>query len=65
MIERARERRAWEAQLPPADDAYRAVERARAMQEQEAREWRYREDQIQKIQVGVCVCHACVGCVVE
>lgn len=50
MIERARERRAWEAQLPPADDAYRAVERARAMQEQEAREWRYREDQIQKIQ---------------
>ncbi|EGD83678.1 hypothetical protein PTSG_04284 [Salpingoeca rosetta] len=50
MIERARERRAWESQLPPADDAYRSVERARAMEEQELREWKHREDQIQQIQ---------------
>ena len=50
MIERARARRAWEANLPPADDPYRALERAKALEEQEMLEWKYREEEIQRVQ---------------
>eukprot|EP00043_Microstomoeca_roanoka_P018389 m.196333 g.196333 ORF g.196333 m.196333 type:complete len:742 (-) comp16816_c5_seq1:276-2501(-) len=50
MIERARQRREWESQLPPADDPYRAIERAKAMEEQELKEWQHRERQIQNVQ---------------
>ncbi len=50
MIERARARRAWEATLPPSDDPYRALERARAMEQQEVLEWKYRDEEIQRVQ---------------
>jgi hypothetical protein len=50
MIERARARRAWEANLPAADDPYRALERAKALEEQEMLEWKYREEEIQRVQ---------------
>eukprot|EP00730_Choanoeca_flexa_P000263 TRINITY_DN10121_c0_g1_i1.p1 TRINITY_DN10121_c0_g1~~TRINITY_DN10121_c0_g1_i1.p1 ORF type:complete len:756 (+),score=215.63 TRINITY_DN10121_c0_g1_i1:127-2268(+) len=50
MIERARARRAWEATLPPADDPYRAVERAKAMELQELEELQQREVEIQRVQ---------------
>lgn len=50
MIERARARRAWEENLPPADDHHRAVERAKAMEQQEILEWKYRDEEIQRVQ---------------
>eukprot|EP00912_Choanoflagellata_sp_UC4_P001146 UC4_evm3s712 len=50
MIERAREKRQWEACLPALDDIDRLPERQRMMEEQELREWRYREEEIEKIQ---------------
>lgn len=50
MIERARARRAWEENLPPAGDPYRALERAKAFEEQEILEWKYREEEIQHVQ---------------
>jgi flagellar biosynthesis/type III secretory pathway chaperone len=50
MIERARARRAWEASLPPVEDAHRALERAQAMEQQEILEWKYRDEEIQRVQ---------------
>lgn len=50
MIERARARRAWEATLPPADDPYSAVERAKQMEIQEIKELKFREEEIQRLQ---------------
>lgn len=48
MVERARAKRAWEAQLPPLSDASQLEERRRMMQEQESREWAFREGEIKK-----------------
>jgi len=50
MIERARAKRRWEQTLPPVSDVSRGTERARRMEEQEAREWRQREVEIEKMQ---------------
>ncbi|XP_055006721.1 cilia- and flagella-associated protein 91 isoform X2 [Boleophthalmus pectinirostris] len=49
MIERARAKRAWEATLPPLDDLSQLDKRRRMMEEMEAREWAFREGQIQKL----------------
>ncbi|XP_069491954.1 cilia- and flagella-associated protein 91 [Ambystoma mexicanum] len=53
MIERAREKRAWEAALPPlchtSDTAY-LEKRRKMMDEQERKEWAYREREIGKLQ---------------
>ena len=50
MIERARAKRAWQATLPPLDEVARLPERQRMMEEQEALEWKYREEEIARIQ---------------
>ncbi len=48
MIERARAKRAWEATLPPLDDLSQLDKRRRMMEEMEAKEWAFREGEIQK-----------------
>ncbi len=48
MIDRARMRRAWEAQLPPIDDASQFEKRRRMMEEMEREEWAFREKEIEK-----------------
>ena len=48
MIERARAKREWEAQLPPLSDASQLEERRRMMKEQESKEWAFREGEIKK-----------------
>lgn len=48
MIERARAKQAWEATLPPLDDLSQLDKRRRMMEEMEAKEWAFREGQIQK-----------------
>ncbi|XP_034442399.1 cilia- and flagella-associated protein 91 isoform X1 [Hippoglossus hippoglossus] len=50
MIERARAKRVWEASLPPLDDLSQLDKRRRMMEEMEAREWAFREEEIQKLQ---------------
>ncbi|XP_044072732.1 cilia- and flagella-associated protein 91 [Siniperca chuatsi] len=50
VIERARARRAWEATLPPLDDLSQLDKRRRLMEEMEAKEWAFREGEIQKLQ---------------
>ncbi|XP_061580416.1 cilia- and flagella-associated protein 91 [Cololabis saira] len=50
MIERARAKRAWEATLPPPDDLNQLDKRRRMMEEMEAKEWAFREGEIQKLQ---------------
>ncbi|XP_071332361.1 cilia- and flagella-associated protein 91 [Trachinotus anak] len=50
MIERARAKRAWEASLPPLDDLSQLDKRRRMMEEMEAKEWAFREGEIQKLQ---------------
>ncbi|XP_070771194.1 cilia- and flagella-associated protein 91 [Enoplosus armatus] len=50
MIERARAKRAWEAILPPLDDLSQLDKRRRMMEEMEAKEWAFREGEIQKLQ---------------
>ncbi|XP_070832333.1 cilia- and flagella-associated protein 91 [Chaetodon trifascialis] len=50
MIERARAKRAWEATLPPLDDLSQLDKRRRMMEEMEAKEWAFREGEIQKLQ---------------
>jgi len=50
MIERAREKRAWEKTLPDIADESQMDERMRMMEEQEAREWRWRQEEIEQIQ---------------
>ncbi|KAK7939263.1 hypothetical protein WMY93_002589 [Mugilogobius chulae] len=49
MIERARAKRAWEATLPPLDDLSQLDKRRRMMEEMEAKEWAFREGEIQKL----------------
>lgn len=50
MIDRARMKRAWEAQLPPLDsgDAALLEKRRRMMEEMEREEWAFREREIDK-----------------
>ena len=50
MIERARAKREWEKTLPPANDPTRMAERIRMMEDQEMREWKTREEDIEKLQ---------------
>uniref|UniRef100_A0A671W4K8 Cilia- and flagella-associated protein 91 n=1 Tax=Sparus aurata TaxID=8175 RepID=A0A671W4K8_SPAAU len=50
MIQRARAKRAWEATLPPSDDLSQLDKRRRMMEEMEAKEWAFREGEIQKLQ---------------
>ena len=50
MVERARAKRAWEKTLPSLSDVTQLPQRLRMMQEQEAREWAWREGEIQKTQ---------------
>ena len=46
MIERAREKRRWEAGLPPLDDPNQMERRRDMMEEQERKEWAHRENEI-------------------
>lgn len=48
MIERARAKRAWEAQLPPLNDPTQWDKRLRMMTEMERNEWLFREKEIQE-----------------
>uniref|UniRef100_A0A6I8P5U0 Cilia- and flagella-associated protein 91 n=1 Tax=Ornithorhynchus anatinus TaxID=9258 RepID=A0A6I8P5U0_ORNAN len=48
MIERAREKRAWEATLPPLNDLAQLDKRRRMVDEMERREWAFREHEIGK-----------------
>ncbi|XP_077149734.1 cilia- and flagella-associated protein 91 isoform X1 [Ranitomeya variabilis] len=50
MIERAREKRGWEATLPPLSDPSQLEKRRRMMDEQERKEWAFREREIEKLQ---------------
>ncbi|KAM9347151.1 LOW QUALITY PROTEIN: cilia- and flagella-associated protein 91 [Symphorus nematophorus] len=50
MIERARAKRAWEATLPPLNDLSQLDKRRRMMEQMEAKEWAFREGEIQKLQ---------------
>uniref|UniRef100_A0A8C6NNB2 Cilia- and flagella-associated protein 91 n=1 Tax=Nothobranchius furzeri TaxID=105023 RepID=A0A8C6NNB2_NOTFU len=50
MIERMRAKRAWEATLPPVNDLSQLDKRVRMMKEMEAKEWAFREQEIQKLQ---------------
>ncbi|XP_026151507.1 cilia- and flagella-associated protein 91 [Mastacembelus armatus] len=50
MIQRARAKRVWEASLPPLDDLNQLDKRRRMMEEMEAKEWAFREGEIQKLQ---------------
>jgi hypothetical protein len=48
MIERAREKRAFEASLPPITDEASLQLRRKLLEEQEMKEWSYRENQIRQ-----------------
>ena len=48
MIERARAKRAWEATLPPLNDLSQLDKRRKMMEEQERKEWAFREGEIKK-----------------
>lgn len=48
MIERAREKRAWEATLPSLSDASQAEKRRRMINAMERKEWAFREQEIEK-----------------
>ncbi|XP_063207921.1 cilia- and flagella-associated protein 91 isoform X2 [Chroicocephalus ridibundus] len=50
MIERAREKRAWEATLPAMDNASHIAERRKMMEDMERKEWAFREQEIEKLQ---------------
>jgi len=50
MIERARAKRAWEANLPPLSDTSQLEKRRRMMDEMERKEWALREHEIEKLQ---------------
>ncbi|CAN2387717.1 testis expressed 1, partial [Pristimantis euphronides] len=52
MIERAREKRAWEATLPPLSDPSQLEKRRKMMDEQERKEWAFREQEIEKLQAA-------------
>ncbi|KAM4862697.1 cilia- and flagella-associated protein 91 [Urocitellus parryii] len=50
MIERAREKRAWEATLPPLGDIRQFEKRRKMMNVMERKEWAFREQEIEKLQ---------------
>ncbi|XP_005502677.3 cilia- and flagella-associated protein 91 isoform X2 [Columba livia] len=50
MIERAREKRAWEATLPPMVTALQIAKRRKMMDAMERKEWAFREQEIEKLQ---------------
>nr|XP_048278766.1 cilia- and flagella-associated protein 91 isoform X1 [Myodes glareolus] len=50
MIERAREKRAWEATLPPLNDSLQFEKRRKMMNAMERKEWAFREGEIEKLQ---------------
>lgn len=50
MIERAREKRAWEATLPPLSDSFQFEKRRKMMNAMERKEWAFREGEIEKLQ---------------
>ncbi|XP_060092322.1 cilia- and flagella-associated protein 91 [Heteronotia binoei] len=50
VIERAREKRAWEATLPPLSDAAHIAKRRRMMEDMERKEWAFREEEIEELQ---------------
>ncbi|XP_041529107.1 cilia- and flagella-associated protein 91 isoform X2 [Microtus oregoni] len=50
MIERAREKRAWEATLPPLNDNLQIEKRRKMMNAMERKEWAFREGEIEKLQ---------------
>ncbi|KAM6223960.1 cilia- and flagella-associated protein 91 [Rhynchocyon petersi] len=50
MIERAREKRIWEATLPTLHDTTQFEKRRKMMNEMEMKEWAFREQEIQKLQ---------------
>ena len=50
MIERARQKREFEASLPPITDEASFALRKQMMEEQELREWSHRENEIDKLQ---------------
>ncbi|XP_075818535.1 cilia- and flagella-associated protein 91 [Microtus pennsylvanicus] len=50
MIERAREKRAWEATLPPLNDSLQIEKRRKMMNAMERKEWAFREGEIEKLQ---------------
>ncbi|XP_036901468.1 cilia- and flagella-associated protein 91 isoform X2 [Sturnira hondurensis] len=50
MIERAREKRAWEATLPSLSDISQFEKRRKMMNEMERKEWAFREQEIEKLQ---------------
>ncbi|KAJ7315906.1 hypothetical protein JRQ81_002068 [Phrynocephalus forsythii] len=50
VIERAREKRAWEATLPPLNDTAHIAKRRRMMEEMERKEWAFREEEIEELQ---------------
>ena len=51
-IEKMREKRAFEATLPPIDDLARLPQRQAMIEEWENREWEERDDEIRDVQVG-------------
>ncbi|KAL3899653.1 MAG: hypothetical protein SGCHY_001896 [Lobulomycetales sp.] len=50
MIERARIKRAWEAQMPQGNDQATFIKRFRMMEQMELKEWADRDEEIRKIQ---------------
>ncbi|XP_029876852.1 cilia- and flagella-associated protein 91 isoform X4 [Aquila chrysaetos chrysaetos] len=50
MIERAREKRAWEATLPTMDSTSQITKRRKMMDDMERKEWAFREQEIEKLQ---------------
>ncbi|XP_043852507.1 cilia- and flagella-associated protein 91 isoform X2 [Dromiciops gliroides] len=50
MIERAREKRAWEATLPPLSNDALFNKRRKMMNDMERKEWAFREHEIEKLQ---------------
>ncbi|EGW13237.1 AMY-1-associating protein expressed in testis 1-like [Cricetulus griseus] len=50
MIERAREKRAWEGSLPPLSDIFHFEKRREMMNAMERKEWAFREGEIEKLQ---------------
>ncbi|NXQ23469.1 CFA91 protein, partial [Alaudala cheleensis] len=50
IIDRIREKRAWEAALPPMDSPSNIAKRLKMMEEMERKEWAYREEEIDRLQ---------------
>ncbi|NXI31005.1 CFA91 protein, partial [Sterrhoptilus dennistouni] len=50
IIDRIREKRAWEAALPPMDSPSNTAKRLKMMEAMERKEWAYREEEIDKLQ---------------